>query len=75
MKLEPVVVDPGERGWETMQHEEQSGRVAVFYKTLISADLTPSEALTLGVARIPPGAALSEHRHPQGEVYSTRTPA
>ena len=69
MDLEPVVVDVDERGWETMQDEETAGPEAVFYKTLISGDLTPSEALTLGVAKIPPGAALSEHRHRQAEVY------
>jgi mannose-6-phosphate isomerase-like protein (cupin superfamily) len=66
---EPVVVDADERAWETMRGEGPSGPAAIFYKTLISGDLTPSEALTVGVARIPPGAKLSEHRHRQDEVY------
>ena len=69
MDLEPVVVDVDESGWETMQDEETAGPDAVFYKTLISGDLTRSEALTLGVAKVPPGAALVEHRHRQAEVY------
>jgi mannose-6-phosphate isomerase-like protein (cupin superfamily) len=69
MTFEPVVVDVDERGWETMRGEKASGTAAVFYKTLISGDLAPSEALTVGVAKIPPGAALSAHRHAQPEVY------
>jgi len=66
--IELLVVDADERGWETMQGEEATGP-AIFYKTLISGDLSPSEALTVGVAEIPPGAALAEHRHSQPEVY------
>ena len=57
MTFEPVVVDVDERGWETMRGEKASGAAAVFYKTLISGDLAPSEA------------ALSAHRHAQPEVY------
>ena len=68
MEIEPVVVDAEERDWQTMQGDGATG-AAVFYKTLISKDLTPSEALTVGVAKIPPGAALSEHRHSQPEAY------
>ena len=66
---EPVVVGVDERDWETMQGEEASGPAAVFYKTLISGGLTRSEDLTVGVAKIPPGAALAEHHHRQAEVY------
>ena len=69
MEAEPVVVEEAERGWERMQGEEAVGPAAVLYKTLISGNLTRSEALTMGVAKIPPGAALSEHRHRQAEVY------
>ena len=69
MEAEPVVVEEDERGWERMQGEEAGGPAAVSYKTLISGNLTRSEALTMGVAKIPPGAALSEHRHRQAEVY------
>ena len=69
MDLESVVVGVDERDWEAMQDGEASGQAAAFYKTLISGDLTNSEALTLGVAKIPPGAALAEHHHRQAEVY------
>ena len=69
MELEPVVVDIDERDWETMLGEEASGSAAVFYKTLISGDLTRSEALTVGVAKLAPGGTLSKHHHTQAEVY------
>src|SRR4051794_39544736 len=62
---EPVVVGEDERAWETLGDEEAS--VSVLFKTLISKGLTKSEALTAGVAKMPPGAALSRHR--QHEVY------
>ena len=63
----PVVVGEDERAWEAMGGEEASD--SVLFKTLISGGLTKSEALTAGVAKIPPGAALSKHRHRQAEVY------
>ena len=39
------------------------------WKTLISAGLTPTEGLTIGVARLPPGGSLHTHRHEQHEAY------
>jgi quercetin dioxygenase-like cupin family protein len=42
------------------------------WKTLISAGRTASNALTLGVARLPPGGALRAHRHAQAEVDFVR---
>ena len=63
----PVVVGEDERAWEALEDEEASD--SVLFKTLISGGLTRSEALTAGVAKIPPGAALSRHRHRQAEVY------
>ena len=63
----PVVVGEDERAWEVMGDEEAPG--SALFKTLISGGLTRSEALTAGVAKIPPGAALSRHRHRQAEVY------
>lgn len=69
MSGEPVVVREDERGWETMEDWDAAGLGAVLYKTLISGGLTRSEALTLGVAKIPPGGVLREHSHRQAEVY------
>jgi mannose-6-phosphate isomerase-like protein (cupin superfamily) len=67
MDEEPVVVGEDERAWEALEDEETSD--SVLFKTLISGGLTRSEALTAGVAKVPPGAALSRHRHRQAEVY------
>ena len=39
------------------------------WKTLISAGLTRTEGLTIGVARLPPGGSLDTHRHEQHEGY------
>jgi quercetin dioxygenase-like cupin family protein len=67
MSAEPVVVREDELGWETWDGEARPGELA--WKTLIGAPATPSDTLTLGVARVPPGAPLAEHRHAHAEVY------
>jgi mannose-6-phosphate isomerase-like protein (cupin superfamily) len=69
MASEPIVVTESERTWETWPPEQLAQRGAVWWKTFISADLTPSNALTLGVARVPSGEQLHLHRHEQPEVY------
>lgn len=69
MGTEPVVVIKSERTWETWPEDQLAERGAVWWKTLISADRTPSDAPTLGVARVPAGAELRLHRHDQAEVY------
>jgi quercetin dioxygenase-like cupin family protein len=66
---EPAFVEETEREWETWPEPLVEERGRIFWKTLVSADLTPSEDLTLGVARLPPGERLHEHRHEQAEVY------
>jgi quercetin dioxygenase-like cupin family protein len=69
MSTEPVVVTLQDREWEAWPAEEAAARGATEWKTLISAGATPSEALTLGVARVPPGGWLHTHRHAQPEAY------
>ena len=69
MDREPVVVQENAREWETWPDEEVAKRGQVYWKTLVSGDLTHSEALTMGIAKIPPGEALHEHRHQQAEIY------
>jgi mannose-6-phosphate isomerase-like protein (cupin superfamily) len=69
MDREPVVVDESTREWETWPEEEVAARGLVYWKTLLSADVTHSEALTMGIAKIPPAEALHEHRHQQAEIY------
>lgn len=62
---EPSVVHEQERDEERWPGDEVGGS----WKTLISAGLTPSESLTLGVARLGRGEILQTHRHAQPEVY------
>ncbi len=67
---EPVVVQEGEREWETWPNEEEvRERGLVYFKTLVSSDVTRSGELTMGIAKIPPGEALRTHRHRQAEIY------
>jgi quercetin dioxygenase-like cupin family protein len=41
----------------------------VSWRTLTSADRTPTEKITSGVCEILPGGALQVHRHPTLELY------
>jgi mannose-6-phosphate isomerase-like protein (cupin superfamily) len=69
MDHEPVVVDENTREWETWPEEEVSRKGLVYWRTLISGDVTRSETLTMGIGRVPPGEALRRHRHRPAEVY------
>jgi mannose-6-phosphate isomerase-like protein (cupin superfamily) len=69
MISEPVVVQESAREWETWRDQDVTERGLVYWKTLLSADITHSEALTMGIAKILPGEALHEHRHLQAEIY------
>lgn len=69
MDREPVIVQESDREWETWADEEMEERGLVYWKTLVSAGLTRSHALTMGIAKVPPGGALHEHRHEQPEIY------
>ncbi len=66
MSTAPVRLDLShlpEEGWGTPD------RGVLSWKTLFSADRTPTEALTCGVATVPPGGSLTVHRHTHPEVY------
>lgn len=70
MNREPVVAQAGDLEWETWADEEAiAERGLVYWKTLISADVTPSDSLTTGIAKIPPGEVFRRHRHRQAEIY------
>ena len=69
MERGPIVSREADQGWETWDEEEIPQKGLVYWKTLISRGVTPSENLTLGIASLPPGGALREHRHTQEEVY------
>jgi quercetin dioxygenase-like cupin family protein len=66
---EPVFVESGDLDWETWPADLLDERGKVVWRTLLSADRTPSESLTLGIAELQPGDALREHRHDQPELY------
>jgi quercetin dioxygenase-like cupin family protein len=69
MSSEAVVVREADCEWESWPQEQVAQRGNVHWKTLISAGLTRSDSLTLGVARLPPGETLRAHRHEQAEAY------
>ena len=69
MERGPIVSREADREWESWGEEDVPNKGLVYWKTLISRGVTRSQGLTLGVASLPPGGALREHRHTQEEVY------
>ncbi len=65
----PVFVHESEREWEIWPEPLVEERGRIFSRTLVSGDTTPSDGLTLGVAKLAPGEELRAHRHEQAEVY------
>ena len=49
--------------------EGDASHGALSWQTLISGDRTPSSAMVVGVAELPPGGHLKPHFHPQAEFY------
>ena len=64
-----MVAREREHEWETWPENEIATRGRVFWKTLFSRGKTATEALTLGIARIPSGEELAPHRHAEPEIY------
>jgi quercetin dioxygenase-like cupin family protein len=65
-KSEPFVAasaDLKRDGW----NDPVKGRVG--WRTLFSADLTPTDGLTAGIADLEPGGWLGLHRHSPAEIY------
>lgn len=69
MSSDSVVVHEDDCEWESWPQEQLARRGNVHWKTLISAGLTRSQSLTLGVALLAPGETLHAHRHEQAEAY------
>ena len=65
----PVVVRESELDWQGWPPDQVAERGEVRWKTLLSAGATPTEALTLGLARLAPGEELRRHHHAQAEAY------
>ena len=69
MASEPLFVESDDLDWETWSGDLVAERGQVVWRTLLSADRTPSDSLTLGIAAMQPGDVLREHRHEQPELY------
>lgn len=68
-KLEPVIADQADVGWEDWDDPANLAPDAIRWKLLISRERSPSGGLVTGVARIEPGAKLSRHHHEPEETY------
>lgn len=51
-----------------LDHWDDPVRGRVSWKTLLSADRTPSDSLVCGIACFDDAGILKEHRHPQSEM-------
>ena len=60
-------VHEGECDWE-YDKGPRDGPI-VRWRTLVSADRTPSRGLTTGICVVPPGGELAPHHHAPQEVY------
>lgn len=66
MDVEPFVRHVSDGSW-TRWDDERNGRVS-FVATVGDGD-TPSDSLTAGFARMPPGGWLGRHSHAATEMY------
>ena len=68
---------PGERAFLTRESAvpweydppNEGDTAEIRWRTLVSADRTPTSGLSMGVFEVPPGAQLAPHRHAPQEVY------
>jgi len=65
----PTIIQPAGLPWETWRDPGLAERSPVRWKDLIGRERGDSQALSLGVAEIPPGATLARHRHAAPEIY------
>jgi mannose-6-phosphate isomerase-like protein (cupin superfamily) len=64
-----IAVREADCPWESWDDATLTARSPVRWRLLVGAERTPSRALTVGIAEIPPGAALLRHHHGPPEVY------
>ena len=55
--------------WETWTDPAVAEHSPVRWKDLIGRERGASQALSLGIAEIPPGGTLARHRHAAPEIY------
>lgn len=67
MSERAVLLNECECDWEW--DEGPRGETCVRWRTLISADKTPSCGVTTGICIVPPGGELAPHHHAPQEAY------
>src|SRR3954451_10325711 len=65
----PTIIQAAGIPWETWPDPAVAERSPVRWKDLIGRERGASQALSLGIAEIPPGATLAQHRHAAPEIY------
>ena len=65
----PTIIQAAGLPWETWPDPALAERSPVRWKDLIGRERGATQALSLGVAEIPPGATLARHRHAAPEIY------
>lgn len=63
---EKVVVTAADRRREQFAEPERGD---VTWATFFSADITPTKAMSAGLAEFAPGGRLAPHRHVEDEIY------
>ena len=69
MSIESTVIHQDDVAWESLDQYRETPLGRVRWRTLLSADRTPTAEITMGMAEIPPGERLRLHSHPQAETY------
>ena len=65
----PTLIQFAGLPWETWADSGLAERRPVRWKDLIGRERGATQALSLGVAEVPPGATLARHRHAAPEIY------
>lgn len=69
MDRQVVIADPEAPEWEGWPPEQVGERGRARWKTLFTSERDRTAGIAAGLASIAPGEELSEHSHPQHEVY------
>jgi quercetin dioxygenase-like cupin family protein len=65
----PTIIQADALPWETWRDPALAERSPVRWKDLIGRERGASQAMSLGIAEIPPGTTLARHRHAAPEIY------
>jgi quercetin dioxygenase-like cupin family protein len=68
MSESPLLDNEEQYSWD-VDPADEGREPKIRWRTLISADRTPSKGISFGVYEVPPGAEMAPHRHHPQEVY------